>query len=42
MELSSILTMAEICLERPRISNMFDVILTALQGEFLTKITPHA
>ena len=41
-ELSSILTMAEICLERPKISNMFDFILTALQGEFLTKITPHA
>ena len=30
-----------ICLARPKISNMFDFILTASRGEFLTTISPH-
>ena len=30
-----------ICLARPKISNMFDFILTASQGEFLTTISLH-
>ena len=30
-----------ICLARPKISNMFDFILTASRGEFLTKTLPH-
>ena len=31
----------EICLARPKISNMFDFIVTASRGEFLPTISPH-
>lgn len=34
-------TQREICLAWPKISNMFDFILTASRGEFLTTISPY-